>query len=168
MTVVIRPGLWHVANALGCDDENACTTADTCAAKVCVEVHPSCDDGNVCTDDSCDPASGCLNAANVLACDDNNACTVGDVCQATVCQPGPAADCDDDNFCTSDVCSAFVDVKTSLTPWPVMTAMPVPQRILVRQGCTGGIAPNCNDDNPCTDDSCDATVVRECCQRGGL
>lgn len=50
---------------------------DPCAGK-------NCDDGNVCTTDSCDPVKGCLHAANVLACDDGNPATV-DACKGGVC-----------------------------------------------------------------------------------
>ena len=54
-----------------CDDGNACTTGDACKKNAagepaCLpgEATKSCDDKNVCTDDSCDPAKGCVNAAN--------------------------------------------------------------------------------------------------------
>ena len=60
-------GCSHPAAADGtaCDDANACTTVDVCAGGICVGNTPrTCDDGNVCTDDSCDPASGCVHAAN--------------------------------------------------------------------------------------------------------
>jgi len=66
----------------------------------------ACDDGNVCTDDTCDPATGCVNTNNVASCDDSNACTTGDACSAGACVSGPAADCNDENPCTADSCSA--------------------------------------------------------------
>ena len=45
----------------------------------------SCDDGNPCTTDSCDPLTGCKFQNNTLACtDDGNTCT-NDVCSAGVC-----------------------------------------------------------------------------------
>lgn len=50
---------------------------DPCAGK-------NCDDGNVCTTDSCDGVKGCGHAANVLACDDGNPATV-DACKGGVC-----------------------------------------------------------------------------------
>jgi cysteine-rich repeat protein len=49
-----------------CDNLNACDGVDECdGAGNCVTVGPplDCDDGNVCTDDSCDPTTGCVNAA---------------------------------------------------------------------------------------------------------
>ena len=45
---------------------------------------PNCDDGNVCTDDSCNPASGCVNANNIASCDDGDACTTADTCAAVL------------------------------------------------------------------------------------
>ena len=45
----------------------------------------SCDDGNPCTTDGCDPLTGCNFQNNTLACaDDGNACT-SDVCSAGAC-----------------------------------------------------------------------------------
>ncbi len=43
-----------------CEDGDACTTPDTCAAGSCVGgSKPVCDDGNPCTVDGCDSAIGC-------------------------------------------------------------------------------------------------------------
>ena len=64
-------GCVHVANTGTCDDGNACTTNDTCAAGSCQGGGTiSCNDGNVCTADSCDPSIGCVNAPNG-ACTDH-------------------------------------------------------------------------------------------------
>ena len=46
-----------------------------------------CDDGNVCTDDTCD-AGTCVATPNTSPCDDGLACTAGDVCSAGVCGGG--------------------------------------------------------------------------------
>src|SRR5882672_9819753 len=66
-----------------CDDGNACTT-DACdeATGVCTHQDVVCDDGNACTTDSCDPATGCTTTpvAAGTACDDANTCTSDDVC----------------------------------------------------------------------------------------
>lgn len=52
-----------------CSDGQACTTADTCQAGACVGGPLlDCDDGNACTQDSCNPGSGlCVNDATPLA-----------------------------------------------------------------------------------------------------
>jgi hypothetical protein len=54
----------------------------------CVSV--SCNDGNGCTDDGCDPTTGCVYANNTSACEDGNPCTVGDACSGGTCQSGSA------------------------------------------------------------------------------
>jgi hypothetical protein len=51
----------------------------------------TCDDSNPCTDDSCDPATGCSSTANAAPCDDGSTCTVGDTCQGGACVGDPIA-----------------------------------------------------------------------------
>jgi hypothetical protein len=53
----------------------------------------NCDDGNPCTDDSCDPLTGCVhtNKPDGTACSDGNVCTVGDSCVAGSCVGGAAS-----------------------------------------------------------------------------
>lgn len=64
-------------NSNACTDSNACTAVDACVAGVCVSSPPTgCDDGNECTDDTCDPATGCAHTPNSGACDDGNLCTL--------------------------------------------------------------------------------------------
>ena len=64
-----------------------------------------CNDGNACTDDSCDPATGeCVYVNNAAPCDDGNACTKGDTCQMLDLQGGAQISCDDGNACTDDTC----------------------------------------------------------------
>ena len=75
-----------VATPTTCDDGNACTTADACSSGTCAGGPPLvCNDGNGCTDDSCEPASGCVTADNTASCDDGDGCTTGDICQAGSC-----------------------------------------------------------------------------------
>ena len=82
-----------------CDDGDACNGAEVCTAGVCGAGVPlACDDGNVCTDDGCDPANGCTHAANAAPCDDGDACTSGDVCAAKSCGGAPVS-CDDGDPC---------------------------------------------------------------------
>jgi hypothetical protein len=71
----------NTPNTASCDDGDACTTADTCSGGTCVGgAPPDCDDSNVCTDDSCDSVTGCVNTNNAIACDDGDACTTADTC----------------------------------------------------------------------------------------
>ncbi|MFT7621812.1 MAG: hypothetical protein ACI9WU_000977, partial [Myxococcota bacterium] len=69
-----------------CDDATICTQADSCAEGVCGGSTLSCDDGNPCTSDSCDPISGCVQNPNSAPCDDDNECTDPDACLDGSCQ----------------------------------------------------------------------------------
>lgn len=75
-----------------------------CVAGVCDLGPPlSCDDGDACTDDLCDPARGC--ASTPRACDD------GDPCSEDACDPlrgcvSVPRSCDDGDPCTADSCAA--------------------------------------------------------------
>ena len=48
------------ADAVPCDDGDACTELDTCDNGGCVGSPSICDDGDACTADSCDPGTGCV------------------------------------------------------------------------------------------------------------
>lgn len=88
-----------------CDDGNPCNGLETCVNSQCQPgTPPDCDDGNVCTVDSCNPASGCVHTSNTIPCDDGNACTTGDTCGGGVCNPGTLLACNDNNICTDDLC----------------------------------------------------------------
>ncbi|MFH1532715.1 MAG: M60 family metallopeptidase [Pseudomonadota bacterium] len=89
-----------------------------------------CDDGNPCTDESCDPLGGCTSGDNTLPCSDGDICTDGDACAGGLCQGGAPKSCDDGDLCTDDVCD------------PIL-------------GCLSGDAADCEDWDPCTDDSCE-------------
>ena len=76
------------------------------AAPACT-VDSECDDGNVCTDDSCDSGTGtCVNTDNTASCDDGDACTTADTCSAGSCVGGAPPNCDDANVCTDDSCDS--------------------------------------------------------------
>ncbi len=120
-----------VADGANCNDGDLCTENDKCFGGTCGGGTVDCDDGNVCTTDSCDGVLGCQNVPNTAPCtDDGNDCT-GDICNDGVCGHVPINEgvtCDDSNFCTTfDKCQAGL--------------------------CTGNQI-NCNDGNECTDDSC--------------
>jgi hypothetical protein len=101
---------------LACNDDNACTTGDSCTAGVCVGgAPPNCDDGNVCTDDACNPATGCVYVNNSNPCEDGNACTTGDICSSGACEGGPPPNCDDANVCTTDSCDPQAGCRNEFT-----------------------------------------------------
>ncbi|MFQ5478157.1 MAG: hypothetical protein ACE5E4_06030 [Candidatus Binatia bacterium] len=153
-------GCVHLANGAPRDDANACTTGDTCVAGVCSGgAPPNCDDANVCTDDSCDPASGCGHVANGLPCDDGSACTVGDLCSGGACQGGAAPDCDDGNPCTDDSCDPGVGCLNFANTSPCDDGNACTTVDVCAAGqCVGSTPPNCDDGNVCTDDSCDTQL----------
>jgi len=65
------------------------TVADSFSiVKPCSD-NADCDDGNVCTDDSCDLAGGCVFTHNVIPCDDDDTCTQDDVCSGGNCAGTP-------------------------------------------------------------------------------
>jgi hypothetical protein len=93
--------------AKACGDGDACTS-DTCAAGTCSNVKIVCNDGKECTTDSCAKDSGCKYVAqDYAACNDGDACTVDDYCYGGTCTYASPLDCDSicNNGCTaSTVC----------------------------------------------------------------
>ncbi len=153
-------GCVHMNNTAPCSDGSACTTGDLCSGGVCVGgPPPDCDDGNVCTDDSCDPSSGCVHVNNVASCDDGSACTTGDACSGGVCVGGPAPDCDDANVCTDDSCDPAVGCVYANNVASCDDGSACTTGDLCSGGaCLGGAPLGCDDGNVCTDDSCDPAV----------
>ena len=78
----------------------------------CAGTPYSCNDGNVCTDDACDPVTGCSYTPNTAACDDGNACTVDNM-------TGSAANC--------NVACGQIDIGNALTPMAAKMTKGVPQ-----------------------------------------
>ena len=121
-----------VSGAKACSDGNACTTLDTCQGGVC-QGGPGveCIDGNNCTEDTCQAATGCeyLPQENLL-CDDDDECTAVSKCVGLVCTSVTATVCDDDNPCDGEeTCDSDF-------------------------GCQEGTQLDCDDQVPCTLDSC--------------
>jgi len=88
-----------------CDDSDSCTVGDQCEEGQCTPGVPViCEDANECTDDSCDPESGCVFADNTEACNDGDVCTTADHCAQGQCVAGGQLACDDANECTDDSC----------------------------------------------------------------
>ncbi|MFC1654935.1 hypothetical protein ACFL2F_03925, partial [Myxococcota bacterium] len=118
-----------LADGTACDDSNECTLGDACGSGTC-QVGPTarnCNDAMPCTDDSCDPATGCLNDAAAMTgvecravadvcdvaeiCDGTNVdCPADEVAEVTTeCRP-VAGVCDIADFCdgTNAACPADV------------------------------------------------------------
>ncbi|HAN31140.1 MAG TPA: hypothetical protein DCQ06_06030, partial [Myxococcales bacterium] len=130
------------AKGKACDDEDACTSSDVCDEKAQCAGVTKCDDGNACTNDSCDPVNGfCKFATNTDLCSDGNACSLGDKCKDGICFAGDKTNCDDGNACTADLC----DTKSGLCTHNVI------------QGCkiTCKSDSDCADTDLCTANTCD-------------
>ncbi len=148
-------GCVYQNNADPCNDGNTCTEGDVCANGKCKGVAILCDDNNVCTKDSCAPATGCLFEFAAGACDDGDACTANDTCNEGTCA-GEAVVCDDNNICTDDTCDPAAGCVAYPNKNPCDDANPCTEGDVCAAGeCVAGLPANCDDDNDCTDDSCD-------------
>jgi hypothetical protein len=128
------------SNGTACADTDLCDGAETCLGGLCVEGTPlSCGDATPCTDDSCNPATGCVHTNNTAPCaDDGNSCT-DDVCAAGSCMhpPDDTNSCADANACTGNAC-----VSATCVAW----FAPTPD-------CCDGNG-DCNDGSAATGDTC--------------
>jgi hypothetical protein len=147
-----------------CDDGNLCTS-DTCLPSgECENTPVSCDDGNPCTSDSCDAATGCLSVANDgVSCDDGNACTYDDLCISTVCtgQTVPGCCAIDANCNDGDPCT--IDSCVSGTCTYDAKNCESEDKCVVglcdqNSGDCTTTPVTCNDGNACTDDFCDSGI----------
>ena len=142
-----------------CDNGDACTVVDKCLEGVCTKgVDISCNDGNPCTDDSCDVGIGCVFQDNTLPCTDNNVCTTGDQCDGGACVGGPALECSDADLCNGlETCDPAVGC---LNGEPLLCDdgdfCNGAENCDPAEGCLEGQVPVCDDGNICTDDSCDS------------
>ncbi len=139
-----------------CDDQNPCTQDSCDPATGCVHSTGGCDDGNPCTDDACDSGGGCVHTPNTAPCDDGNPCTADDRCDGGRCAGGPAVSCDDQNACTDDACDpargcVHRNNEASCDDGNPCTV----QDRCRRRSCTGGRPAGWRDGAPCTRDSCD-------------
>jgi hypothetical protein len=151
-----------------CDDGTACTTGDGCVAGTCEPGAFTCDDGNLCTEDSCDAATGkCKHQASadgvITKCDDDKACTEGDTCKGDKCV-GADKDCDDSNPCTNELCKpASGDTKGGCQFTNNTKACGDGDKCFSagqcdKGKCVAGKKLTCDDKNDCTADSCDAAT----------
>jgi RHS repeat-associated protein len=151
-----------------CDDANACTQTDACAAGVCEGSNSiTCSAQDQCHDaGTCDTATGiCSNPPkpNGAACSDGNSCTASDVCGGGACTAGSPVPVDDNNPCTTDGCD----------PSKGVVHLPLPSGASCSDGnicngnetcngagtCQAGAPPPLSDGNACTVDTCDATGI---------
>lgn len=175
-----------VCDTTDCDDLNECTTescnpytglcdttvldgsscdangdAGICVGSTCTSVCAAvgCDDGDECTLDNCDPASGaCTNpvAPNGTSCDFGG---LPGICISGICEDAmlcDGIDCDDGNVCTDDYCDPL-DGSCQHDP--------VPSSVSCNSGggpgvCIDGACKSecalvdCDDGVECTEDVC--------------
>lgn len=145
-----------------CDDGDLCTS-DTCtAAGACEHAAVSCDDGNVCTADACDAQVGCVNTpVDQTPCSDGNDCTATDVCTAGRCAGRPVAGCCSNDTACSDGNSCTLDrcQNGACTNAPVDCSLA--NRCVAgfcdpTTGACGTTPVSCDDSNACTLDACDS------------
>jgi len=167
-----------LADGADCDDLNACTDADKCYAGTCKGAPKFCDDGNICTDDSCDVNIGCSYKYNTVTCDDGSICSLNDKCANGFCTGDPNPECvcaadadcvpfDDGNKCNGKlVCKAF---KCVVDPTSVIACDKSKDTDCLVTYCvpeTGKCVQSAFDDGkPCSDKSA-CTLVDAC--KGGV
>jgi formylglycine-generating enzyme required for sulfatase activity len=151
-------GLVHVAAAV--------CVVDECPAPV----QTSCDDGNPCTVDSCDPEAGCAHDGTgvITNCNDGNECTTGDACRGNAAGDCAGTDtsavaCDDHNPCTDDSCDPLAGCGHTNRTGGCADARCDGLLHVAAATCDQGQCPapdvtSCDDGNPCTDDTCDPAV----------
>ncbi len=140
-------------------DESVCSLGDSCLKGLCTPgAGVGCDDGDPCTNDTCDPAKGCLHSNNQLKCNDGNPCTEIDLCYQGKCTGGGLKNCDDGNGCTTDTCNP----KSGQCEFKNETGLTCTDNnpCTLQDTCqTGKCVPKsnvgCDDGKPCTMDTCD-------------
>jgi hypothetical protein len=154
----------NVPDQTPCDDKDACTMFDRCESGECVPGPAiSCDDGNLCTDDSCNPKKGCGHQANQLPCDDGNACTLEDACSAGWCTSKLLLKCDDGNLCTDDVCDPLVGCIANVNTNLCSDGNACTTGDQCKNGvCQAGMGLPCDDGNLCTTDECVDPILGTC------
>ena len=163
----------YCSDGSGCDGEARCVVpgaAPECkvkekTAEICDaldndcdgEVNEgTCDDGNLCTDDSCVPFKGCVHLGNGNTCDDGSKCTKADKCADGKCVGTEAVSCDDGKVCTVDSCDkakGCVHKDNEGGACDDGDGCTTAEKC-VSGKCAGGSAKSCDDGNACTDDSC--------------
>ncbi len=151
-----------VAEDTPCSDGDVCNGQELCRMGACKAEAPlNCDDGNLCTLDSCDHANGCqhTNLADGAPCEDGDLCNGLEHCVAGGWTAAPPVVCDDNDACTNELCVG----TTGCTNTPVSNETACDDGdacngLETCQGglCTAGTPIVCDDDDACTTESCDA------------
>ncbi len=84
-----------------CDDGSLCTV-DSCVQGVCRNAAVVCDDGRVCTVDSCNPATGTCSFDSTQCCDTEAECSDGTACTEDRCGADELCANPDRNICCTN------------------------------------------------------------------
>lgn len=161
-------GCSHTAISGACSDGSQCTENDQCVAGQCVGgAAPNCNDDNSCTDDSCNPATGCEHADNTALCSDGLQCTTNDRCSGGQCVGALPEGCDDGIPCTVDSCDEAAGCVHTPNNIACADGNPCTDNVcsVADAGCViANNAASCDDNNPCTTgDTCNSGL----CLPGG-
>jgi len=186
-----------------CDNGLFCDGVETCTASACADAaNPcpllcnettdtcfecddagDCNDGNACTDDSCNGSGVCVRTNNTLACNDGLFCTQTDACSAGACAGTGATcgiqncseggdfcgDCDDPGDCAdgafcngAETCAAGVCGVAAAGPCDLVTTTCDEATDLCPPICGDGTLDGdeaCDDGNAAADDGCADCMV---------
>jgi RHS repeat-associated protein len=148
-----------------CADANVCNGSETCHAGACTAgTPPPLDDGNSCTDDTCDPITGVAHTPRAAgsSCSDLDLCNGNETCDGSgACQPGTPVHIDTSNACNVGTCDPATGVVT-YNPAPEGTTCDVD---LCTTGscngageCTPSAGVTQDDGDPCTIEWCDPVL----------
>ena len=146
-----------------CQCDAKCATLGTCCKDyktVCTgcKADSDCNDGNACTADTCNKATGACSSAAAkdgTSCNDGNACTLKDTCAKGSCA-GTKQTCADGNPCTFDSCDPLKGCVFPSNSASCDDGKPCTKQDFCNNGTCTGFGNKCDDGKPCTTDTCDA------------
>lgn len=160
-------------------------TEPACVAGVCEgdRIVENCDDGNVCTDDSCGGSSGCRHQNNAEDCSSGycmeRVFQPPRVCYDGACpaeDPAQAVNCVDGEACTADYCDPLLGCFHENLDALCAPARCSGGRFYETRYCQDGTCPSggsdlCEDSNSCTNNLCAVDIgcyFTEFCCSGGI
>jgi len=172
-------GVSHTPVTAGtsCSDGNLCNGGEVCSATGSCQAGtaPPVDDGNPCTADSCDPATGVAHSplAAGASCADADLCNGAEACDGSgSCSPGQPVSIDDQNPCTLDSCDPVTGVSHDTVAAGTSCSDGIfcngAEACNASAACESGLPVDIDDANPCTVDHCsDAQGVTHVLVPGG-